>query len=482
MIPDVLISKYLDGELSLEEDIQFRAMLGSDPEAREAFDAAVLLHIAMRCEDDTTVPVDVEERVLAFIDASPMYAKHAASSLSEQHELKSSADNNFTSIKTQASTSARGRRARGLQTGRVQARRVLAAAALLLVMALPFGDQFLNIQDALVQLDKVESTDGSSLSVPQGASQERSVVARTVAQRASIGTSEIAEPILAPIDSPDAGSIAAANSFASTNSIASANSSASTNSFASVRDTKAESSSIRPSAYVAPSLNSLFASTDLPAAATSTGTHEKSARIAVDEAAIDVLVTTSFSQSVASPTEGAVTTVAAGIGYGVSTSTFVGMELGSTQYTRTNETNGLVDDNGTKIIADIPSTRAARVDHIGRLSKVTAEPNFSPRYRTEVHTSLSPEGTLWGAAFIQHSVIKTSLISMNGRVGAGVGEDGMLTYGRMQAECNLFSSVSLTIGAEARYSPFRTGVNGGQPMARKYGTVISALYGLQVRL
>lgn len=413
MIPDVLISKYLDSELSIEEDIEFRAMLAADPEAREAFDTAVLLHIAMRCEDDTTVPADVEARVLAFIDSAPMYARNAQVP-------------HFTS-------SVRGLKARGVRAGRV-----MATAGLLLVLALPLGDQFLNLQGGLVQSERIESTDRATSQITS--------VNPIIANNAPVITDERTLDVVI------------------------------------VEDAHADASDDQRAQFVAPSLHSLFASSDLPISAVASGTAAKSKIMLVDDPSIDVLVTTSFSQSVTSPTAGAVTTVAAGIGYAVASNTFVGMELGSTQYTRTNETTGLVSDNGASAITVVPIATSARTDESGQLAKVTLESNTSPRYRTEVHTSLNPEGTLWGAAFVQHSVLKTGILSLNGRLGAGVGEDGMLTYGRMQAECNLFSGVSLTVGAEARYSPFRTGVVGGQPMARAYGTVISALYGLQVRL
>jgi|GEM_PF-1955118 len=79
MIPDILISKYLDADLSPHEDVELRKRLSNEAGAREEFDAAILIHIAMSCSEECTVPKDVEdstlEAVFAVIDkatAAPM--------------------------------------------------------------------------------------------------------------------------------------------------------------------------------------------------------------------------------------------------------------------------------------------------------------------------------------------------------------------------------------------------------------------------
>ena len=441
MIPDVLISKYLDGELSLEEDIEFRAMLGADPEARDAFDSAVLLHIAMRCEDDTVVPADVEDRVLAFIDNAPLFARE------------------YNTLPPTSAALGKGLKARGNAS-----RRMMAVAALLLLIALPLGDQLFRL-DTLIGDNATSVTrpiaDVQTDNTPNGVVlREGGSIAhkKTRANEMTLGPTVAAEPVLAKGPTVAAEPVLAKG------------------------PTVAAEPVLAKGPTVVPTLHSLFSSKDIPVVADARGQEPKASLISVDAPSIEVLVSTSFSQSFTSPTAGVVTTVAAGIGYAVSTNTFVGMEMGSTQYTRTNETSGLVPDNTSAATADARRHASKQQDASGQLAKVTVESNTSPRYRTEIHTSVSPEGTVWGAAFVQHSILKTGMLALNGRVGAGVGEDGMLSYGRMQAEYVVFSGVSLTIGAEARYSPFRTGVVGGQTMARTYGTVISALYGLQVRL
>lgn len=69
MIPDILVSKYLDGDLSIEEDQELRKRISEDPDAKEAFDAAILIHIAMSCADPLEVPEDMREDTLAAVFA-----------------------------------------------------------------------------------------------------------------------------------------------------------------------------------------------------------------------------------------------------------------------------------------------------------------------------------------------------------------------------------------------------------------------------
>jgi hypothetical protein len=55
---DDLISKYLDGELTADEDSQLRQLLSEDIAARRAFDAYVLIHAALREDAKNIVPSD----------------------------------------------------------------------------------------------------------------------------------------------------------------------------------------------------------------------------------------------------------------------------------------------------------------------------------------------------------------------------------------------------------------------------------------
>ncbi len=57
---DILVSKYLDGSLSAEEDRALRTILSENPIAKEQFNMAVSLHIAMKDEPE----IDIDDKVL----------------------------------------------------------------------------------------------------------------------------------------------------------------------------------------------------------------------------------------------------------------------------------------------------------------------------------------------------------------------------------------------------------------------------------
>jgi hypothetical protein len=69
MTPDLLITRYIDGDLTPEEDSLLRRMIAEDSDVKAAFEAAVLIHIAMSCEDRTPVPADLTADTLARVDA-----------------------------------------------------------------------------------------------------------------------------------------------------------------------------------------------------------------------------------------------------------------------------------------------------------------------------------------------------------------------------------------------------------------------------
>lgn len=59
-----LISRYLDGELSRDEDTLLRSMLAADPAAKEAFDAAIILHGMMKDDANSVhLPLDTAFRI-----------------------------------------------------------------------------------------------------------------------------------------------------------------------------------------------------------------------------------------------------------------------------------------------------------------------------------------------------------------------------------------------------------------------------------
>ena len=69
---DILISKYLDGSLTPEEDIALRSIIADNPYAKEQFNLAISLHISMKDEPelhiDDEVLLQTEEMIFATLN------------------------------------------------------------------------------------------------------------------------------------------------------------------------------------------------------------------------------------------------------------------------------------------------------------------------------------------------------------------------------------------------------------------------------
>lgn len=57
---------------------------------------------------------------------------------------------------------------------------------------------------------------------------------------------------------------------------------------------------------------------------------------------------------------------------------------------------------------------------------------------------------LWGTAFMDYAFVKTDNFVVNGRIGLGGSNEGPLGFGRVYAQYDLFRYLSLTIGTEGR--------------------------------
>ncbi|MBK7987617.1 MAG: hypothetical protein IPK11_12045 [Ignavibacteria bacterium] len=81
MMFDILISKYLDGSLSAEEDCTLRTILSENPLAKEQFNLAISLHIAMKDEpelllDDETISASERAIFASLMLELPKVAPH----------------------------------------------------------------------------------------------------------------------------------------------------------------------------------------------------------------------------------------------------------------------------------------------------------------------------------------------------------------------------------------------------------------------
>lgn len=442
MILDHLISKYLDGELSPDEDSELRRLIAADPLAKEAFDAAVLVHIAMRCEDDASAdtPDDVAEEVYDNVLA------HIDDDEDRRTALPAAID----------------------PVARASRRRVLSLVAAVLMLVVPVGhDWFGTGGDQAIFLPELPTLDAiDEVGRTTTVSRIRTVHTMTDVRRDestddtfvmsvvnddSDADGDVHEQSMATTTADDAGRTIPLSVWfgGHTPDVSSTD-----RDDASVVDPRIAGSVDGPARPV------LAAEADYP---------------------MEVLLATLYTQGMTTSLSSAsnVRSISQSLGYAVAPSSVFGLEVGSTSYDVERSHEGSVRVGGTP---EGPARAAAPPREDGGIMKLL--PGDSPvgTYFRQTSVSMNSEQMVWGAAFLQQSIMNAGGLAVQGRAALGAGEDGMLAYGRIQGEYKLYRSVSLTVGAEARYVPFRTNAIGGVSTSSSYGAIYSLLYGVQIRL
>lgn len=428
MILDLLISRYLDSELTEEEDRELRSITSSDPEAREAFDQAVLLHIAMRCEDpEVDVPADLvrdtRSLVLDKIDALPTPTHIAPKSAARR------------------------------------IRSVAAVVALLLILALPIDEltRQYGVQTAELQQGSVDQRIMEEAKGHQGIVESDNVAA----QRAPIVTQPAPQPAPQPILAT-----LSSSSFQS-------------QAILDVAQALTRPSDARPSVALSSVAQSVAQSVAIPSVAQSVAQSETSAPAQSEE--VPLLLTTFYTSSVQGSlaSVSAISQISQSIGYGLRDKSFVGLEVGAMQYTVDRIMHTTVRTDGESDVAMRETVVRSSTASGGKLSP-TSTPAGS--YTQVASRIVDQQSVAWGAAFYQRPIVHLGGMAMLGRVGVGAGMDGMLAYGRLQAEYRILPILSVTMGAEARYAPMRTGAASGQQSGQSYGGFLSMVYGIQLSL
>jgi len=423
MILDLLISRYLDSELSEEEDRELRSITSSNLEARETFDHAVHLHIAMRCEDPLVeVPADlVHETRSLILDKIDAVA--------------------VTKVVTPPVSSSRTMRS------------VVAMVALLLILVLPIDElqREYGIKNA-GSTPGIAGLEHSDVHPPR----EFRIKSTGSNHRIAESQNEIAQETLAPgsFHSQAVLDVAQALSQRETQSVA------------------------RPS-VARPSVAQSVARPSVAQSAPSVAQRDRSAEPSED---VPLLLTTFYTSSMQGSLDAvsAITQFSQSIGYGLNEESYVGLEVGAMQYTVDRMMQTTVrTDGGSSAMGREAAIRPASAAGGGKLTP-TSTPTGT--FREESTRIVDQQSVAWGAAFYQRPILSTGAVAMLGRVGVGAAMDGMLAYGRLQAEVHLFPMLSLTMGAEARYAPMRTGAASGQQSGQTYGGFLSMVYGIQLSL
>ncbi|MCX6141095.1 MAG: hypothetical protein NTX15_09750 [Candidatus Kapabacteria bacterium] len=395
MIPDILVSKYLDGDLSIEEDVELRKRLSEDPSAKEAFDAAILIHIAMSCADPFEVPEDARRDTLTAV-----FARIEASA----------APLELPAIK---SVSRMGRP-------------LAMALALVLLVSIPIGEpDLLFIDGEKAEVAAVHKSD-------------------VLDSRTLVGPRPRAELSLATFNS---------GSLTST-----------------------------------PQASEIQFVEDLPVATDEAMASVVSVPVATDPVRVEpewveeptkpslaMVLGTYVGAGIGSsdPSLSNTTIVAQSIGYKVSSNTTVGLEFGSLSYANAVSTTANISNR------DPSAVHASRINgEDGHTTKLEPAP---PNEYTKQSLSTTQSVTrLWGTAFIQQSLFRTSIGELQAKAGVGVDEVGLTGFGRLTGQVRIQKWLSFSIGAEARSLSSGIQSSGGTINSSSVGFLLSAVAGIQI--
>ena len=428
MMLEQLITAYLDGELTPEQDRELRDLVRNDVAAREAFESSVLIHITMRWEDRTEVPKDLRAPIFDAVEAMAHDAP----------KIKAPANNG-------------GKRAAGSKRSSITPkalRSALTVMAAFLVLWLPVSESYLTDSDP----------SRFSLIVPEAVPTSSAI------------TNSATQQVVTAVDLPSTEQHQPTQELMAT-----------------LRDDRTAVVDDRPAGMQVPTVGSFFSYSDSPLADAAVKEtyvdHAKPSppdRAEEDEFMVEstpIMVATSYAAGLSSSVEGAsdVRQIAASIGYGFSDVDAFGLEIGSTSYTL-NSTSSMTVSPG-----NAASTAADPSGDRGVSGKLSSPEPVSGTYQTYDFTTTRQETSFWGSAFYERKLMRISTISVTGRAGAGVAEYGLLGYGRLVGEWTISGGLSVVVGAEARAMPFRVGSIDGQSTSTSYGTILTALTGLYLR-
>jgi hypothetical protein len=437
---ELLISKYIDGELSQVEDAKLRAMLKENPFAKEKFEQSVELHMDLIEDRNTiTVPADLlkrtEEAVMMKILTAPVIAQK---NIVQSNKFKLRIPALAAIIAFLAFVSY-------LQISETNYPRTIELFQ---------SKKFLNFSE---NNEKVESqnnpvkNDVSPIQIINKIS-EKNVVESDIA---NINPDEIVIKDLIIIQSDD-------DEVASENNIITEDTINNENVFPSVKMPASTSMMNNNTIANVHGFNNIreITQSNLPVVSFGLNGNEITS----------IQLTTTMSRDFArtgieTSSNSTILNMSQSIGYMLNGNTSFGLEIGMTElnydYTKMIPIGG---------IGEISSTnKGFQINEPGGTGGGSTTINVPVRLQRQ-------EQVIWGMAFYETSLITSGNFSLIGRLGLGGTNDGPLGLGRVLAKYHLLSGISLTAGAEGRMFMMKTPLlNDGISSITSYGFV----YGVQ---
>ncbi len=450
---DLLISKYIDGELSTDEDFQLRQLVKESPDAKVQFDSAILLNAAFKK------------------DAGSI--KAPAEIVSETEDLI------LMKIMSAASVQP--------PTSRTKPKLVFpfrfswAAAMSFAVMVLVIGGIFTISEISDYQIDY----SNSSVAAVQPSSQAQDY-ASSHAIALTAGTQK--NNAYKRVAKSSRSSIASGGSAASISNVSYNGGSLGLelNSIAAAMPMEVEASqynadmqsSEQPSSFsnssndrhiisaATLSLNSPsvklsdFSNRKLPSPIIANSIFEQ-----LDVISSPIRLTSYYSRDVANKTKkyknsSPISSYSQSVGYSIADNLKLGIEFGATDYTF---------DYAT--VVKVPSDYRDMLD-----SKLEIGSYHSNDLSLPIKINHDAQ-LYWFSTYLDYDFLSSSLFNLQSRVGAGMSVEGALLYTRLMAELHIYKGIYFNFGAEAK--GFDAKITNGRNAFIGTGSMI---YGVQVKL
>ena len=452
---NLLISKYLDGDLSHEEDNELRRLLSEDSLIKEEFDTATMLHFIMKEDAASVVPLpqfilETEEIILG------KYAELPTMLDTPSRSIITKTTRNFTST----------------------------VAVLLLLLVLPFGDTEFNFLPSFSNSEP-DTQDYSNSVTSRGISGSGRGIHHNKTQYSYLKEGNTKEY---PSTSFQAsGENATINSIqhdaVSESLLVNSNTPQGEDSFNSLqinstleRSKNQNESNAIQSVVQLPNSQSVNApKTTLefqPLMSSLQSEQNKNQEIQVSTFVSTMIsvqnnytyTSASFSQSIA---------------YSLNDDNSVGMEVGYFGYSYQDGGTVLVPKSNTSGLSSkilgmddpAPNANDAKVER----SSSSLSAGFDEK---KVEYSLEKK-MYWGAAFYEHTILNSGNISFNGRIGVGGSNDGPMAFSRAFARYNIYSGIAITLGAEANAFMIHAPMMSGKEADVTSG--VSLVYGMQIK-
>jgi len=441
MILDYLISKYLDGELSHEEDQRLRNLVAADPLARQAYESAAMLHVSMATEPDADVPRDVDEGTLQLVTHMAMSAQSGSVPLSRV-------------------------------TKRLNVVVAGILALLILFIGTPFGGKSVYLPrvsmvtlDSETTIDPTQSTTDSPIQV--GTRDGRAIVARREILESSGIPVALGEHSAEEHEAIAQGTIAEQTNAQQKLHV----NEALEQWIADVEDRAVHSPAPNITAIpLASGLSSLHS-----------GGFDLENHVAVRTYPA-VLVTTMYrglaqSNSVVGP----VVNLSQGVSYGISENMTVGLEVGSMTYDVRDIHRGTFGGTTTShgSAAPVPASMSSNTVPVAQEAAKTQVSGRSAGFSTTTFESIRAVRSVWGLVSLQRDVLTMANFTAGAQIGIGMNEAGGLGVARLQLRYHLTSGVHLHGGAELRWLLMDTGQGVNQLPGGVSTTTQSAFVGVR---